>query len=211
MRQDSWKEFLNYSEFHHEFWRSHVETDVRCHRKVGEQSGRSQLLGQISVEKEFLETAVIDWWWNSHQSFKHKSLSSRILCCASEGFFNILNPTKFGRTIAGIQSEKSYRDVDGINGEPTEFEWNIFPGFTTLQLCDKINNLLITLGQTPKPFTGRNLFMSMFNDIICERKRQQRRMFGKCRNRASTCEKVWYWTMVFYLTRFWKELLFFRE
>ena len=27
-----------------------------------------------------------------------KSMSSRILCCASEGFFNILIPTKLGRT-----------------------------------------------------------------------------------------------------------------
>ena len=33
--------------------------------------------------------------------------------------------------VAGIRSEKSYRDYDGINGEPTEFEWNIYPGFTT--------------------------------------------------------------------------------
>ena len=36
--------------------------------------------------------------------------------------------------ITGIQSGRSCRDYDGINGEPTEFEWNIFPGFTTLQL-----------------------------------------------------------------------------
>ena len=39
--------------------------------------------------------------------------------------------------VAGVRSEKSYRDYDAINGESTEFEWNIFPGFTTLQLCDK--------------------------------------------------------------------------
>ena len=39
--------------------------------------------------------------------------------------------------VAGIRSEKSYRYYDAINGESTEFEWNIFPGFTTLQLCDK--------------------------------------------------------------------------
>ena len=52
--------------------------------------------------------------------------------------------------VAGIQSEKSYRDYDAINGESTEFEWNIFPGFTTLQLCGKINDLLRDLGQTPE-------------------------------------------------------------
>ena len=72
--------------------------------------------------------------------------------------------------VAGIRSEKSYRDYDAINGEPTEFEWNIFPGFTTLQLCDEINDLLSDLGQTPETFTGRILFMSMFNDISCDRK-----------------------------------------
>ena len=72
--------------------------------------------------------------------------------------------------IAGIRSEKSYRDYDGINGESTEFEWNIFPGFTTLQLCEKISGLLSHLGQTPATFTGRILFMSMFNDISCDRK-----------------------------------------
>ena len=72
--------------------------------------------------------------------------------------------------IAGIQSGKSYRDYDAINGESTEFEWNISPGFTTLQLCGKINDLLSDLGQTPETFTGRILFMSMFNDISCDRK-----------------------------------------
>ena len=38
------------------------------------------------------------------------------------------------KRIEGNTTHKSYRDYDGINGEPTEFEWNIFPGFTTLQL-----------------------------------------------------------------------------
>ena len=72
--------------------------------------------------------------------------------------------------IAGVMSEKSYRDYDAINGESTEFEWNIFPGFTTLQLCDKISDLLSSIGQTPESFTGRILFMSMFNEISCDRK-----------------------------------------
>ena len=39
--------------------------------------------------------------------------------------------------IGWITTSQSYRDFHGINGEPTEFEWNVFPGFTTLQLCDK--------------------------------------------------------------------------
>ena len=61
--------------------------------------------------------------------------------------------------VAGDRSEKSYREYDAVNGESTEFERNIFPGFTTLQLCDKISNLLSSMGQTPETVTGRILFM----------------------------------------------------
>ena len=45
-----------------------------------------------------------------------------------------------------------------------------FPGFTTLQLCGKVTDLLSRLGETPETFTGRILFMSMFNDISCDKK-----------------------------------------
>ena len=46
-----------------------------------------------------------------------------------------------------------------------EFEWNMFTGFTTLQLCNKVQELLSRLSVTPEKFTGRIFFMSMFNDI----------------------------------------------
>ena len=41
--------------------------------------------------------------------------------------------------------DESYRDFDGISGQPTEFEWNIFPGFTTLQFSDELKDLLSRL------------------------------------------------------------------
>ena len=74
------------------------------------------------------------------------------------------------KRIEWIATSLSYRDYDGISGEPTEFEWIIFPGFTTLQLCGKVTDLLSRLGETPETFTGRILFMSTFNDISCEKK-----------------------------------------
>ena len=42
------------------------------------------------------------------------------------------------KRIEWITSSQSYRDFDGINGEPTEVEWNIFPGFDTLQICGEV-------------------------------------------------------------------------
>ena len=58
-----------------------------------------------------------------------------------------------------------YRALGKIDGEPMEFEWNIFPGFTTLQLCNKVQELLSILSVQPENFTGSIIFMSMFNDI----------------------------------------------
>ena len=72
--------------------------------------------------------------------------------------------------VAGVRTEKNYSDFDDVKGESAEFAWNIFPGFTTLPDKIKINHLLSSLGQTPEAFTGRILFMSMFNDISCEGK-----------------------------------------
>ena len=45
------------------------------------------------------------------------------------------------------------------------FEWDIFPGFTTLQLCYKVQDFLSKMSVEPEDFTGRIIFMSMFNDI----------------------------------------------
>ena len=71
------------------------------------------------------------------------------------------------KRIEWITSSQSFRDFDGISGEPTEFEWNIFPGFDTMQRYDQVKDLLTRLRETPEKFTGRILFMSMFKDISC--------------------------------------------
>ena len=39
-----------------------------------------------------------------------------------------------------------------------------------MQFCDKINDLLSDLGETPETFTGRILFLSIFNHISCDKK-----------------------------------------
>ena len=48
-----------------------------------------------------------------------------------------------------------------------EFKWNIFQRFNTLQLREEVKSLLLRLGEKPENFTGRIIFMSMFNDISC--------------------------------------------
>ena len=95
-----------------------------------------------------------------------------------------------------FKSSQEYRALDRNDGEPIEFEWNIFPGFTTLQLSNKVQESLSRLSVTPEKFTGRIIFMSMFNDISMEIKGQQERMRVKCSTRISLCKKIRSRTMV---------------
>ena len=52
-----------------------------------------------------------------------------------------------------FESSPEYRALDKIDGEPMEFEWNIFPGFTTLQLVREVQELLSRLSVEPEDFT----------------------------------------------------------
>ena len=75
-----------------------------------------------------------------------------------------------------------------------------FPVFNTLQLSEEVKSFLLRLSETPVNFTGRIIFMSMFNDISCG-SRDNEKMSVKCQSRFGTgqwlligpgSEKKWY-------------------
>ena len=51
-----------------------------------------------------------------------------------------------------FKSSLEYRTLDKIDSEPMEFEWNIFPGFTTLQLCSKSPRVTVKIERTTRKF-----------------------------------------------------------
>ena len=73
--------------------------------------------------------------------------------------------TVWERQLGWFKDSSQYRALDTIDGEPLEFEWNIFPGFSTLQLVQEVQKFMNKMGE-PEQFQGRIIFMSMFNDII---------------------------------------------
>ena len=93
-------------------------------------------------------------------------LSDSVLCLG-----RILEDTQsndaWEQRLGWLKSSQNYRNFDRIDGEPMEFEWNIFPGSNTAQLGEEVKRLLLRLDETPENFTGRIIFMSMFNDISC--------------------------------------------
>ena len=76
-----------------------------------------------------------------------------------------------------IKSSQNYRNFDRIDGEPMEFEWNIFPGFNTLQLSDEIKDC-----EKHQKFSQKEFyFMSMFNDISCGTKDNEEECLANAR------------------------------
>ena len=137
-----------------------------------------------------------------------KSMSSQILCCALERSINIWNPTKLGRKgLNGSLMRKATETMTESMESRLNSSGTSSQGFATLQLCGKVTDLLSSLGEEPETFTGRILFVSMFNDISCGSKDNEK-MSGKFQSRLHTCKEVWYWTVIIYWSRFRKEVVF---
>ena len=66
----------------------------------------------------------------------------------------------------------------------------------------KISDLLSSMGQTPESFTGRILFMSMFNDIFCDRYDNKDECLRNANIVKTFAGRFGVWSMVIYWTRF---------
>ena len=64
-----------------------------------------------------------------------------------------------------------------------EFEWNILPGSTSLELVREVQKFMSKMGE-PEQFQGRFIFMSMFNDIKWRNKDNEK----ECVTRKSIAE-----------------------
>ena len=89
-----------------------------------------------------------------------------------------------------------------------EFEWTIFPGFTTLQLVDEFQEFMTKMGH-PSQFKGPIIFMSMFNDIIWGSEDNERECIANATLVTSFAKKISTRTLVILRTWIRKEVLFY--
>ena len=68
--------------------------------------------------------------------------------CLGKIFENPQSNDTWEQRLGWFKASSVYRSFDRIDGEPIEFEWNIFPGFNTLQLSEEVKRLLLILGET---------------------------------------------------------------
>ena len=106
--------------------------------------------------------------------------SDSVLCLVKI-FENTQSNDAWEQRLGWLKSSSNYRNFDRIGGEPVELEWNVFRGFNTLQLSEEVKSLLLRLFETPENFTGRIIFMSMFNDFSCGSKDNEE----ECESNAS--------------------------
>ena len=85
--------------------------------------------------------------------------------CLGKMYQNPESNTVWEEKLSWFKSSSQYRTLDTIDGEPMEFVWNIFPGCTTLQLCNKVQEFTSKMSDQPEEFERRIIFMSMFNGI----------------------------------------------
>ena len=109
-----------------------------------------------------MEVFIFDWWRRSRQCLAHKGLRILRLERMNE---NPKSNIAWEDRLTWFKSSSEYKALDRIDGEPMEFECNIFPGFTTLQLCNKEQEVMSKMSIQSEDFTGRIIFMSMINDI----------------------------------------------
>ena len=88
--------------------------------------------------------------------------SDSVLCVGKMGDDPIATWTS---KIDWYSENNHFKAMNRIDGMPTEFEWKILPGITTLSLLEKIQSLTTVLQCEPEHFSDRIIFMSMYNDI----------------------------------------------
>ena len=114
----------------------------------------------VSEQDEIYGVKTTDW---EHYSWKYLSLIgdeqiislqrtkvyvfSDSVLCLGKIHENSQSNAAWEQRLEWFKTSQEYRNFD--DGEPMEFEWNIFPGFNTLQLSQEVKDLLLRLSVAP--------------------------------------------------------------
>ena len=124
--------------------------------------GVSQIRCESSPWKQL--SLVNDEEVNSPSHAKVHVFSDSELCLGKMNQ-NPMSNTVGERQLAWLKDSSQCRTLDTIDREPMEFECNIFPRFTPLELVREVQKFMSKMGE-PEQFQGRIIFMSLFKDII---------------------------------------------
>ena len=171
---------------------------------------RKKLIAWTKFCKGRILGHICHWLMTKYSSIckAQKSLSSQILCCVSERFFNLPNPTKLGKTEL---QEPEPRVATKIMMLSTESLLNSSGTFSKdSQRWSSVKNQWSSeLYRTHQKLSQEELyFMSMFNDISGDKNDNK----DECLKNANYVKTfagrfgIGQWS-----SRFWEKVVFFRE
>ena len=102
---------------------------------------------------------------------KQRSLGLRVVLGKMHGSEEAIK--KRNEQVSTLKMCHTFRQWRGLDGDPIDFEWKIFPGATALDILHKIQADLQGQHITPEHFSDRCIFMSMFYDIVLEKKNNE--------------------------------------
>ena len=176
--------------FHQIECAAHGESLLDCETKIWSQSdGSNERPRPLTSLRQFFQVTerlitdhdqkLLDWPRLTGSS----SCGARRLCLLTELFslqlpkpssfvtqcyvweVSVTNQSKPGKAGSNGFWTRYLKDVDRIDGEPMEFEWKNFPGFTTLGILGEVQKMMTKSKCEPELSKGRIIFMSMYNDI----------------------------------------------
>ena len=119
-------------------------------------------------ERTWMSTSILCSRVYQITNAKAYVFSDSVLCVGKMGDDNI---AAWKSNIKWYSENNHFKDMNRIDGMPTEFEWKIFTGITTFGLPEKIQSLMRDQQCDPENFIDRIIFMSM-----CRDKRKYRKM-----------------------------------
>ena len=72
---------------------------------------------------------------------------------------------KWKSQIKEFQESNEYAELSGIDGEPIEFEWNVFPGFAKIEILGETVKDVNARQKNPEQFEGLFLSNSIHVDV----------------------------------------------
>ena len=106
-----------------------------------------------------------------------KFMYSQILCSLGNVNQNPTSSTYWTQQLDWFKDSAKCKTLDVIDGLPMEFEWNIFPGLSTLQLLQEVQKFMNKMSDLDQ-FQERIIYMLMFNAAL----KQCLKMQGKPNN-----------------------------
>ena len=124
--------------------------------------------------------------------------SDSVLCLGKMGD----NPIESWKKQIQWYSNNLLKDISRIDGKPIEFEWKIFPGFTTAGILKEIQRMMCELQYDPADFNDRNIFVDANgnDELLCVNDSKMIEQFAERSPRGHWCflerrsKKKWYGT-----------------